>query len=212
MPNSERNDLRTELAAAAARLIAEDGLDYATAKQKAAASLLGSSASVRRALPDNEAVEFELRRYLAIFVPEHVRQLRALRQFALQLMKRLDRFEPHLAGAVLNGTASLHSDIHLHLFVDSVKDVELFLLDQGQEFEVLADQPTPGGPLETLCLLVRPPRATELPDPLGVVLDVYDADAIRVAAKHRSSGNDLHPVEAAGRASAAMLERLLADS
>ena len=212
MPNSPHDDLRTELAATAARLIAEDGLDYATAKQKAAASLFGTSGSARRALPDNEAVEIQLRRYLTTFVPEHAQRLRAQRLFALQLMQRLAQFQPHLTGAVLNGTATQHSDIHLSLYVDSVKDVELFLLDQGQAFEVSEADPAPGAPLETLFFVTRAPRASGLTDALGVVLDVYDAHAMRVAPKRRGNADDLHPVEAAGRANAAMLERLLAEA
>ena len=69
MHETERDDLRTELAAAAARLIAEDGLDYAAAKQKAA-TLMGMNARSRSGLPDNAEVELELRRYLSTFMPQ----------------------------------------------------------------------------------------------------------------------------------------------
>jgi len=211
MFNPDRDDLRSEIAAAAARLIAEDGFDYATAKQKAAQSVLGEAVSARGALPDNARVELELRRYLTTFMPQHTAILAALRQLALQLMQRLDRFQPHVAGAVLNGTATGHSDIHLQLFVDSAKDVELFLLEQGVEFEVAEGGRQPGEPMEVLHFVVQPARTRGMPARVGVVIDVHDADAIRIAPKFRSVAPDLHPVEAAGRANTAMLNRLIAE-
>jgi hypothetical protein len=211
MLNQQRDDLRVEVAAAAARLIAEDGLDYASAKHKAALSILGAGAPTRAALPDNAQIEFELRRYLATFVPAHAQVLAALRELALQLMRRLERFRPHVVGAVLNGTATEHSDIHLQLFVDSAKDVELFLHAQGVDFEAAAAGRQAGEPMETLHLLVRPARARGMPPRVGVVVDLYAAHDIRKAPKYRSAAPDLHPVETCGRADAAMLERLIAD-
>jgi hypothetical protein len=211
MFNPDRDDTRSELAAAAARLIAEDGFDYATAKQKAAQSVLGDAARARGALPDNALVELALRRYLAMCVPQHAAILAALRQLALQLMQRLDRFRPHVVGAVLNGTATEHSDIHLQLFVDSAKDVELFLLEQGVEFDVVESGRQPGEAMEVLHLVVQPARTRGMPARVGVVIEVYDVDAIRVAPKYRSAAPDLHPVETAGRANTAMLGRLIAE-
>ncbi len=209
MSTPDRDDLRAELAAAAARLIAEDGLDYATAKQKSAHAILGEAPAPRGGLPDNAQIEMELRRYLATFIPRHGALLAALRQLALQLMRRLERFRPHVVGAVLNGTATEHSDIHLQVFVDSAKDVEMFLLEQGVEFEAIEGGRDPGAPLEVLQLVVRPARARDMPARVGVVIDVHDADAIRVAPKYRSAAPGLHPVEAAGRANAAMLGALI---
>lgn len=211
MLNQPRDDLRTEVAVAAARLIADDGLDYASAKHKAALSIVGGAAALRAALPDNAQIELELRRYLATFVPDHAQVLAALRGLALQLMHRLQRFRPHVVGAVLNGTATAHSDIRLQLFADSAKDVELFLLEQGVEFEAAAAGSQGGEPMETLHLLVRPARARGMPARVGVVLEIYAAHEIRNAPKFRSTAPDLHPVEACGRADTSMLERLIAD-
>lgn len=210
MPNPDRDDARSELAAAAARLIAEDGLDYASAKHKAAAAVFGVAGGARSALPDNAQIELELRRYLATFVPQHAATLAALRQLALQLMRRLEGFQPHVVGAVLNGTATEHSDIHLQLFVDSAKEVELFLLDQGVEFEVTEGGRQTGEPVEVLQLVVRPARTRGMPARVGVVIEVHDSDAIRIAPR-RPAASDLHPVEAAGRAGITMLDRLIAD-
>lgn len=208
MMNEPRNDLETEIAAAAARLIAEDGADYATAKRKAAAEVLG--ADTRRTLPDNSAVEHELRRYLATFDEDYPARLAAMRALALELMQRLSRFNPHLVGAVLNGTATRHSDIHLHLFTDSAKDVEHFLLDEGVDFDVeeAARQGEPGAAEEELHF-VTPGRDPALPRRVGVVLSVHAADSIRVAPRFRSSGSELHPVETAGRAGIDALRSLI---
>ncbi len=127
-----REDLTLELAATAARLIAEDGCDYATAKRKAVQLVLGDAAGAKRRLPENELVESELRRYLRTFGGErHAALLTALRTAALALMEYLAQFNPHLVGAVLNGTATEHSALRLHLFTDSAKDVEIFLLNEG---------------------------------------------------------------------------------
>ncbi|MGZ9059926.1 MAG: hypothetical protein ACXW14_11865, partial [Burkholderiaceae bacterium] len=120
-------DLRTELAVTAARLIAEVGCEYAQAKRRAVQEIFGESAR-RLTLPDNSEVEHELRRYLKLFGgAAHRALLVALRNVAADTMQTLHEFDPHLIGAVLNGTATEHSDIHLQLFVDSAKDVELRL-------------------------------------------------------------------------------------
>jgi hypothetical protein len=210
VPADPRHELQTEIAAAAARLIAEDGCDYATAKRKAVREVAGDESVARGALPDNAAIERELRRYLETFGgDEHRARLGALRALALRLMERLAAFNPHLVGAVLNGTATEHSDVHLHLFTDSEKDVEMFLLDAGIDFDVDEGQDGPGGARETLHFVVRPERATGLAARIGVVLSVHGADAIRVAPRWRSDATDLHPVEAAGRATREQLAQLL---
>src|SRR3569832_1439459 len=58
-----------------------------------------------------------------------------LRRLAVELMENLDQFNPYLTGAVANGTAGEHSDIHLQLFSDNPKDVALHLLNQNIDFE-----------------------------------------------------------------------------
>src|SRR5512147_468387 len=107
---ADRAELALELAAAAARLIAEDGCDYATAKRKAMQLVLGDAGTARGRLPENELVESELRRYLRTFGGEqHAALLAGLRGTALALMEYLTPFRPHLVGAVLNGTATEYS-------------------------------------------------------------------------------------------------------
>ena len=45
-------------------------------------------------------------------------------------MQIFARFNPHLTGSVLDGTAGQYAETHIHLFADSAKDVEIFLLNQ----------------------------------------------------------------------------------
>ena len=210
------DDLKTEIAANAARLIAEEGCDYAQAKRRAVHDLF---ADERAAMPDNAEVERELRRYLQLFEgPAHAHRLTALRTLALDWMQRLSEFDPHLAGAVLNGTATEHSDIQLHLFVDSAKDVEIALINHGVEFDVDDGPDERPRVLERITFLAPVPRGLGLSARLaqvGIQLHVYARDAIRVAARakaDRSREPDLHPVEAAGRASLTALRRLVEET
>src|SRR4051812_34913148 len=127
MPNNHPNDiesLRAEIAAAAARMIAEDGADYGSAKRKAVKQILGDAKVAGRILPDNAQIEEEVRLYNELFFADsQPARLVRLRRLALQVMTELAHFNPYLTGAVLNGTAGVHSDIHLQLFADSPKDV-----------------------------------------------------------------------------------------
>lgn len=139
MPSFSSNNetLRAEIAAAAARMIAEDGCDYGTAKRKAARQILGDGKVPGDLLPDNSEVEDEVRQYNELFFGDtQPARLLHLRRLALRLMEDLVQFKPHLTGAVLNGTAGEHSDIHLQLFADSAKDVEIYLLNKNVNFEV----------------------------------------------------------------------------
>jgi len=210
MTADARDDALTEIAAVAARLIAEDGLDYASAKRRAAEELLGPG--VRGNLPDNAVIERELRRYLTTFEADlHSARLAALRSLALDLMERLAQFQPHLVGAVLNGTATRHSDLHLHLFCDSAKDVEHFLLESAIDFDAEEGSRRagePGAPLEELHFVV-PSRSPALPARIGVVLSVHDRDAVRVAPRYRSNDPALLPIEASGRANLRAVRELV---
>ena len=129
-----RGGLRAEIAAAAAGMIAEDGLDYASAKRKAYERLTGGKGSriAKALLPSNEEIEDALREYQQIFQSDsQPARLMDLRQKALALMKLLKDFSPLLTGAVANGTAGDYSDIHLHCFADSAKELGIFLLNHA---------------------------------------------------------------------------------
>lgn len=126
--------MRAEIAAAAARLMAEDGIDnFALAKRKAARQL---GASDTESLPANAEIEEALRAYRALYqAEEHPGLIRELRLAALDAMRALEQFNPYLTGPVLTGNAGPYAQIELQLFPDSAKDVELFLLERNIAFE-----------------------------------------------------------------------------
>jgi hypothetical protein len=172
-----------EIAAAAARLVVEEGLDYGAAKRRAAQAL---AAPPRTALPDNALLERAVREHIAIFCADtQPQELAALRQLALTWMERLVPFRPHLAGAVWNGTSTRHSDIHLQLFCDDPKSAEITLLDQRVPYAVQSVRGFRGVPVDALRLTCPCP---ELGEPVDVVLTIYDLDDLRGALKPGPDG------------------------
>src|SRR3954470_20817935 len=132
--NSNRQSgMRMRIAAAAARLMAEDGIDdFSLAKRKAARQL---GAADTQSLPRNDEIEVELRAYRALYQSEtHPEVVEELRRVALDAMRALEAFRPYLTGPVLKGIAGPYAEIDLQLFPDSAKDVEIFLLDQNVPF------------------------------------------------------------------------------
>ena len=129
---SERDDLRRRIAALAARMIAEDGVnDYAQAKLKAAQQLGLSN----KHLPDDAELEDAVRVQLQLFnATEHRENLSDLRQKACKILKLVEPFNAYVAGAVLDGSAGRHAEIDIQLYPDSTKDVEIYLLNRRIEF------------------------------------------------------------------------------
>lgn len=170
--------LRAEIAAAAARMIAEDGADYGSAKRKAAKMILGNQRVRGDILPDNAQIEDQVREYQALFFgEEHAERLAHLRRLAVEWMEKLADFHPWLTGAVLNGTATEHSDIHLQLFADNSKDVAVFLLNAGIDYEV-SESPHfrfPERGVETLSFMWKKE---------AIHLTLYDLDDLRGGRKN----------------------------
>ncbi len=179
---SDNDSLRSEIAAAAARMIAEDGADYGTAKRKAAKQILGDVKMRGDILPDNAQVEDEVRTYNELFFndTQPVRLL-YLRKLALTMMQELTQFKPYLTGAVLNGTAGEHSDIHLQLFAESPKDVEIFLLNKNINFEVSENVHFKGRsePVEVVSFMWQKE---------GIHLALYETNDLRGAVKSSATG------------------------
>lgn len=125
---------RRAIAAQAARLMAEDGIaDFGVAKRKAARHL---GYSDKDALPSNDEVEVELRTYQSLFQrEEQTERLEAMRTIALDVMRRWEKYHPHLCGAAWNGTAGREHVIEIELFLDDEKTVQIQLLGQEIPFE-----------------------------------------------------------------------------
>ncbi len=131
---SKQQQMRTRIAAVAARIMAEDGIeDFAMAKRKAARQL---GAVDTQSLPNNDEIETELRAYQALYQGEEQRErLRHLRSQALAAMEQLADFKPYLTGPVLKGTAGRYADIDLQVFADSGKELEIFLLNRNIPYQ-----------------------------------------------------------------------------
>jgi hypothetical protein len=177
---SDAEHLRAEIAAAAARMIAEDGADYASAKRKAAKLIIGNQKIRGDVLPDNAQVEAQVREYQALFLGDSQPQ----RLQSLRLMEKLADFSPWLIGAVLNGTAGEHSDIHLLLFTDNTKDVAVYLLNANIAYEVSESSHFryPDRTVETLSFMWKHE---------GIHLSLYDRDDLRGASRKFGDRADL---------------------
>ena len=173
--------MRTRIAAAAARLMAEDGIDsFALAKRKAARQL---GAADTESLPTNDEIETELREYLALYqADEHPERIAELRRVALDAMRALERFSPYLTGPVLKGIAGPYAEIELQLYPDSAKDVELFLLERNIAFETSEGRRFSGDRARSMSIF----KLDWLGAPLR--LSVFDPRDERVALKTSQMG------------------------
>jgi hypothetical protein len=174
-----------EIAAEAARLVVETGLEYAAAKSKAARAL-GRGAGARTEMPANELVEDEVRAYLELFCADtQPQELAALREVAARWMERLARLRPYLAGAVWRGTATRMSSVRIELYCDDPKAAELHLMDLGIAYDV--DTLDPSGPRPRDVLTVWSP-SRELGERVTVHLLLHDYDELRGALKPDARG------------------------
>ncbi len=191
--------MRAEIAAAAARIMAEDGIDdFALAKRKAAKSL---GAAQTEALPANDEIEAELHAYLALYqAEEHPQRVAELREVALDAMRALERFHPYLTGPILKGTAGPYAEIDLQLFPESTKDVELFLLERSIAFETREGRRYSGDRAHAVSILTLAWQDHPLR------LSVFDPRDERVALKTSQAGKVMQ------RAGIAELATLMRDA
>ena len=133
--NDSHSSLRAEIAATAARLIADSGLDYAGARRRAVSECLGNR-SPRGSLPDFDEIDEALREHLSLFDEDHEARVQELRETALALMQALESFTPLVTGAAWKGIAASHAPVHLQLFADNPKEVSYWLLNRRIPFEV----------------------------------------------------------------------------
>ncbi len=177
--------LTAEIAAAAARLVVEEGMEYGPAKQRAARAL-GKHGTRSAQMPDNGAVEDEVRAYLALFCADtQPAELAALREVAASWMERLAEFRPHLTGAVWRGTATRLSSVHLQLFCDDPKSAEIEMLNKGIDFDVGSISGPRNLPVDVLS--VSSPSSS-LGEEVTVFLTVLDHDDLRGGLKPDASG------------------------
>lgn len=182
-----------EIAAAAAQMVVEEGLEYGPAKRRAVRQL---GLPPRTALPGNDEVEDAVREHLALFCADtQPGELQALRRLALYWMEKLERFRPHLSGAVWHGTATRLSDIYIQLFCDDEKSAEIALIDLGIAYEPRTVTGLHQEPVEALSFHAP---CRELGETVGIHLLVHDLDDLRGAllrdSKNRTPRGDLAAV------------------
>jgi monofunctional glycosyltransferase len=175
-----------EIANLAARLVVEEGMEYAQAKRKAAQNLKNQIGG-RPELPSNEQLEDAVREHIALFNADtQPAELGALREVALLWMQRLADFHPHLSGAAWRGTATRLSAVHLDLYCDDTKAAEIMLINAGEDYDVGSlDKPGRREPLPVLSLSSRSAALGEL---VTVHLLLHDYDDLRGALKPDAQG------------------------
>jgi hypothetical protein len=174
--------LTDEIAATAARMVVEEGLEYGPAKRRAARDL-GRRSGRQGVLPSNERVEDEVRDYIALFCADtQPAELAALRALATRWLVRLAEFRPHLTGAVWRGTATRLSPIVIDLYCDDIKAPEIALLNLGLDFD---SDSAIGSATVVLTLTDRCPG---LAGPITLHCVVRDHDELRGALKPDAQG------------------------
>ncbi len=124
--NGRGDDMRRLLAQEAARIITGQGVrDYGLAKRKAAQRL---GLTDQALLPRNAEIEEAVAQQQRLFDGAHTERLLSLRHTARRAMRLFEDFEPRLVGSVLSGTATVNSDVSLHLFADTPELVAIRLM------------------------------------------------------------------------------------
>lgn len=185
MPNRHPSlhTLKTEIAATAAAMVVEEGLEYGPAKRRAVKQM---ALPARTSLPDNDEVEDAVREYISVFCADtQPAELAALRELALVWMERMTAFRPYLGGAVWHGTATRLSDIYIQLFCDDPKSAEIALIEHNVAYEPRTVTGFTGSRVEALSLhsVCKPLNET-----VGVHLLVYDHNDLRGALRPDSKG------------------------
>lgn len=200
---NRQSQLRQRIAQLAAQMMAEEGVpDYAHAKRKAGRQL---GITDTQCMPTNSEIEEEIRLYHDIYnSDEQPEALLQLRKDALLVMQLLERFNPHLTGPVLDGTAGKYAETHIHLFADSLKEVEIFLLNQ--QIPYISDEKSYRVSERRSVDRKKVPVFT-LDGPNGLIrLSVFDIDDMRTPTKSPVNGSN------ANRANAETLSNLIRQS
>lgn len=186
---SRFGSLRREIAALAARMMAEDGIsDFGFAKRKAARQL---GAGPSDDLPNNNEIEAELRAWQALYQDEeHDERLTQMRRTAVDILQFLAPYRPYLTGGALDGTAGRYSELEIEAFPDSSKDVEIHFLNHNIAYEH------------------REPRRPA-PNQAEAAL-IFDWDEVPVRLSLYERFGERHNNKGTGRANLAAVQALLA--
>jgi hypothetical protein len=128
--SKRQSQVRETIAQEAAKWMATHGIiDFESAKRRAVKSM-GISRIDTNILPSHQQVQIALVSYEQLFSDPHREQhLITLRQKAYRAMLILKSFDPHLTGMVLDGSATSHANIELHLFASTSEEVMIHLIN-----------------------------------------------------------------------------------
>ena len=154
--------------------------------------------------PNAELIETTLRRELYLLEPDHAEILRHWRQLALFVMEQVD-FPLFLTGSVLNGCATVYSNLRLAAFTDDPKSVEIALMQAGIDFEVI--DPEPAKPQAEIAYgwLVNIPRDSLFLKKdkhlrrVGIRLEVFRAKDLYTHRYKKAPDEHQNSLESAGR-------------
>ncbi len=124
------SEIRQTLAKEAARLMYQEGVSqYFDAKKMAAKRIFGSGGAKGmqyrpKDLPSNGEISIEIAKLVELLEDGQEERLFAMRATALKIMKSLTPFQPRLIGSVSTGRIRKGSDIDLHVFTDSIEELE----------------------------------------------------------------------------------------
>ena len=172
--------LASEISAAAARMVVEEGLEYGPAKRRAVKQLglPGRTAS------GNDDVEDAVLEYLSVFALTRSHRVIGPRQLVLTWMERM-RLSVHILAAVWRGTATRLSDIYIQLFCDDPKSAEIALIDHRVNYIARSVQGFHGDEVDALSIHSF---CEGLGEEVGVHLLIYDFDDLRGALKPDAKG------------------------
>jgi hypothetical protein len=168
---TKHGHLRQHIAQQAAKLIADHGInDFDMAKKKAA-KMLGVSLLQQGVLPTHQEIQTELALHQRMF-PDQAREthLHTLRQKALRTMQILKLFDPRLVGMVLDGSATLHTPIHLQVVAQTCEEVMIHFInlkipyDASEQRLTLSDKQVKNFPMFRIYLAETPIEITVLPE------------------------------------------------
>lgn len=125
---------RIRVAQQAAKLIAEHGIrDYQLAKRKAADQL---GLDIKSSMPRNDEIELALREYQQLFDAKKTSErMTSLRSAAIECMQLFKEYSPLLAGRIVQGTATDHTPITIHIFYDNPRVIATLLMDKEIDFD-----------------------------------------------------------------------------
>ena len=124
------------IAAEAANIVAAKGVEIEVAKREACRKF---GISDKKKMPKNQEIQALIRERLQIFSYQGIKQeqeIENIRQTAIKAMRLFSSFRPKITGALLDGIYHHGSCIELHLFSNTIEEVERQLIDRTIPYEL----------------------------------------------------------------------------